>query len=88
VASKTRTNAVLQYLHEANLTEEQIARLKHPAGLDLGSITPEEIALSILAEIVQRRRQLPRSTFQPPDPTFSLPMAPGPPTEALNPSAA
>jgi xanthine dehydrogenase accessory factor len=59
VASKTRANAILQYLREANLTEEQITRLKYPAGLDLGSITPEEIALSILAEIIQRRHQSP-----------------------------
>ena len=57
IASKTRTNAVLQYLREANLKDEQLARLKYPAGLDIGSITPEEIALSILAEIIQRRRQ-------------------------------
>ena len=30
--------------------------LKAPAGLDLGAITPEEIALSIIAEIVAGRR--------------------------------
>jgi xanthine dehydrogenase accessory factor len=35
---------------------EALARLKSPAGLNLGAITPEEIALSILAEIVERRR--------------------------------
>ncbi len=34
-----------------------LAKLKSPAGLDLGAITPEEIALSILAEIVERRRK-------------------------------
>jgi xanthine dehydrogenase accessory factor len=56
IASKTRATAILQYLHEASLTNEQIARLKYPAGLDLGAVTPEEIALSILAEIIQRRR--------------------------------
>ena len=57
IASKTRSAAILQYLHESDLTHEQIARLKYPAGLDLGAVTPEEIALSILAEIVQRNRQ-------------------------------
>jgi xanthine dehydrogenase accessory factor len=57
IASKTRATAILQYLREANLTHEQIARLKYPAGLDLGAVTPEEIALSILAEIIQRRRR-------------------------------
>lgn len=35
---------------------ERLARLKAPAGLDLGAITPDEIALSILAEIVATRR--------------------------------
>jgi xanthine dehydrogenase accessory factor len=59
IASKKRASAILQYLHESNLTQEQIARLKYPAGLDFGAVTPEEIALSILAEIIQRRRQLP-----------------------------
>jgi xanthine dehydrogenase accessory factor len=57
IASKKRANAILQYLNEANLTQEQIARLKYPAGLDFGAVSPEEIALSILAEIIQRRRQ-------------------------------
>lgn len=57
IASKKRSSAILQYLNEANLTKEQIARLKYPAGLDFGAVTPEEIALSILAELIQRRRQ-------------------------------
>ena len=57
IASKKRASAILQYLNEANLTQEQIARLKYPAGLDFGAVAPEEIALSILAEIIQRRRQ-------------------------------
>jgi xanthine dehydrogenase accessory factor len=57
IASKKRASAILQYLNESNLTQEQITRLKYPAGLDFGAVTPEEIALSILAEIIQRRRQ-------------------------------
>jgi xanthine dehydrogenase accessory factor len=59
IASKKRAEAILQYLHESDLTHEQIHRLKYPAGLDLGAVTPEEIALSILAEIIQRNRQYP-----------------------------
>ncbi len=62
IASRKRATAILQYLNEANLTQEQIARLKYPAGLDLGAVTPEEIALSILAEIIQRRRQSPKTS--------------------------
>ncbi len=58
IASRKRAGAILEYLNEANLTPAQIARLKYPAGLDVGAITPEEIALSILAEIIQRRHSL------------------------------
>ena len=38
------------------MAEDRIGRLKAPAGLDIGAVTPEEIAVSILAEIVQFRR--------------------------------
>src|SRR5512134_1978285 len=86
IASKKRAGAILQYLNESNLTQEQITRLKYPAGLDFGAVTPEEIALSILAEIIQRRRQLPITSYQSPvsNPSTSLttslelPMAPSP----------
>ncbi len=57
VASHKRRDSVLDYLRQSGLAEEKLARLKCPAGLDLGAVTPEEIAVSILAEIVQLRRQ-------------------------------
>jgi xanthine dehydrogenase accessory factor len=57
VASQKRRQAVLEYLRGSGLPAEALARLKCPAGLDLGAVTPEEIALSILAEIVQLRRR-------------------------------
>ena len=44
-------------MREAGLSEAQIALLKAPAGLDIGALTPEEIAASILAELVQVRRR-------------------------------
>jgi len=44
-----------QRLLEAGLKEEELARLHAPIGLDLGGDSPEEIALSILAEIVATR---------------------------------
>jgi xanthine dehydrogenase accessory factor len=56
VASPRRTLALLEELRAEGYSEESIARLKAPAGLDIGAATPAEIALSILAEIVQRRR--------------------------------
>jgi xanthine dehydrogenase accessory factor len=57
VASKKRSAAVMEYLREAGLPEEQLARIKYPAGLDIGAVTPSEIALSILAEIVEFRHR-------------------------------
>ena len=45
----------LARLREAGLTDEQLARLRSPIGLDLGARTPEETAVSIAAEIVAQR---------------------------------
>jgi xanthine dehydrogenase accessory factor len=57
VASPTRAAVVRQWLRdETGLAEERIAALRAPAGLDLGAETAEEIALSILGELVQVRR--------------------------------
>ena len=85
IASKKRASAIIQYLNESNLTQEQITRLKYPAGLDFGAVTPEEIALSILAEIIQRRRHLPITNYQSPVANLELPIAQPPTTEALDP---
>jgi xanthine dehydrogenase accessory factor len=57
VASPTRANVVRQWLRdETGLAEDRLAALRAPAGLDLGAETAEEIALSILGELVQVRR--------------------------------
>ncbi len=56
VASPTRAAAVRAYLGENGVPPERLAALRAPAGIDLGAETAEEIALSILAEIVQVRR--------------------------------
>ncbi|GAA1183359.1 XdhC family protein [Ornithinimicrobium humiphilum] len=45
----------LERLREAGLTDEQLARLRSPIGLDLGARTPEETAISIAAEIIADR---------------------------------
>jgi xanthine dehydrogenase accessory factor len=59
VASPTRARAVFESLRARDIPDERLRRLKAPAGLDLGAVAPEEIAVSILAEIVERRRRAP-----------------------------
>ena len=56
VASPRRGRAVIDYLRRKGVAEETLDKVKYPAGLDIGAETPEEIALSILTEIVQRLR--------------------------------
>lgn len=52
VASSRRAGAVLSALRSRGLDEEQLARVRSPAGLDLGPGSQEEIAVAILAELV------------------------------------
>ena len=55
VGSTKRGAAVLGYLAERGVPRDQLDRVRVPAGLDLGSTTHPEIAVAILAELVQLR---------------------------------
>lgn len=57
VGSRRKAEALKASLAASGMAAEPMARLKAPAGLDLGAITPDEIAVSILAEIVAVRRR-------------------------------
>nr|BBH92424.1 hypothetical protein KTA_06230 [Thermogemmatispora argillosa] len=82
VGSRRRAEACRQYLREAGLEESVIGRLHAPAGLDLGAITPEEIAASILAELVQMRRRRPAHEVAPSESTAA---STAPPASAVDP---
>jgi xanthine dehydrogenase accessory factor len=56
VGSRKKAEALKATLAERDISAERLSRLKAPAGLDLGAITPDEIAISIVAEIVAVRR--------------------------------
>jgi xanthine dehydrogenase accessory factor len=71
VASRIRGAAVLAAL---DVPDELRARVHSPAGLDLGSRTAAEIALSVLAQLVQERRAAERHRAQSP----AASAAPGP----------
>jgi xanthine dehydrogenase accessory factor len=56
IASAKRSRLVLDYLRQEGVSEQDLLRLRAPAGLDLGARTPEEIALCVVAEMVLVRR--------------------------------
>ncbi len=56
IGSKRRTRIVLERLRESGVSTEQLAKVHAPIGLDIGAVTPEEVALAILVEIVAVRR--------------------------------
>jgi xanthine dehydrogenase accessory factor len=56
IASRKRARLVLEYLQGYGFSEEQLSAIRSPAGLDLKAVTPEEIALSIISEIIAVRR--------------------------------
>jgi xanthine dehydrogenase accessory factor len=56
VGSRKKAEALKGALLKHGVSPGLLARLKAPAGLDLGAITPDEIAISILAEIIAVRR--------------------------------
>ena len=56
IGSKRRTNFVLDKLRGEGASEDQLKKVRAPIGLDIGAVSPEEVALAILAEIVGERR--------------------------------
>jgi len=56
IGSKRRTNIVLQRLSDDGFDAARLERVHAPVGLDIGAVTPEEVALAIMAEVVAVRR--------------------------------
>jgi xanthine dehydrogenase accessory factor len=90
VASKEKARSLFQYIRDKGTPDEDIARVKCPAGLELGAETLPEIALSVMAEITRLRRA---ASGQPLEPvkrskSASLPVmqkAAESPTESIDP---
>jgi xanthine dehydrogenase accessory factor len=79
VASRKRAATIVDTLRSRGVRAEHLDRLKAPAGLDIGAVTPEEIAVSILAEIIHTRHA--RKTE--PHLSASIALTPAAPTETL-----
>ncbi|MEO1068021.1 MAG: XdhC family protein [Cyanobacteria bacterium J06638_6] len=56
IGSEKRVRQVYQVIEQAGLSREQLAHIYGPIGLDIGALTPEEIAVSIGAELIMVRR--------------------------------
>jgi xanthine dehydrogenase accessory factor len=56
IGSKRRTAIVIDRLREAGADEDELRKIRAPIGLDIGAVSPEEVALAIMAEIVAERR--------------------------------
>lgn len=61
IGSKRKTIAIFNELHKEGLTAELFERVHAPVGLDIGAITPEEIAVAITAELIAVRRHAERA---------------------------
>ena len=57
LGSRTKASILTQRLRTEGFDEERVRALRAPLGLDIGAETPEEIVISILAEIIQFRRK-------------------------------
>jgi len=60
IGSKRKTIAIFKELQKEGLAPELFDRVHAPVGLDIGAITPEEIAVSITAELIASRRNVER----------------------------
>jgi xanthine dehydrogenase accessory factor len=61
IGSKRKTIAIFRELTKEGLAPELFDRVHAPVGLDIGAITPEEIAVSITAELIAIRRHAERA---------------------------
>ena len=60
IGSKRKTITIFKQLQEEGLPAKLFERVNAPIGLDIGAITPEEIAVSITAELIAKRRNIER----------------------------
>jgi len=56
IGSRRKTLTILEKLREQGIPQEQLNRVYSPIGVSIGAVTPEEIALSIVCELVKIRR--------------------------------
>jgi len=56
IGSERKTLTILKRLHEKGIPEEALRKVYSPIGISIGALTPQEIALSIVSELIKVRR--------------------------------
>jgi xanthine dehydrogenase accessory factor len=64
IASHAKAQKVIGLLSDKGASSEMLGRIKAPAGLSIGTSSPQEIAVSIIAEIIQTQKRLPEGSRQ------------------------
>jgi xanthine dehydrogenase accessory factor len=75
VASEKRGSALIEELRDDGVSDELLSKLESPAGIEIGARTPSEIALTILARIIEVRRSsgyAPRGAVGSPSPELAV----------------
>jgi len=56
VSSRKKANSILMGLKRSGIPHDKLVKINTPAGIDINAKTPEEVAISILAQIIQQKR--------------------------------
>jgi len=56
IGSERKTLTILKRLNKRGISKETLSRIYSPIGISIGAVTPEEIALSIVSELIKVRR--------------------------------
>lgn len=83
IGSKRRVKIVKEQLLQEGYPSELINKVNAPIGLDIGAVTPEEIAISIIAQVISHRRQASSSTDDAPSVKVNWPELDRPVLEEL-----
>ena len=58
IGSRRKTISIYKELEQEGIAAEKFANIHAPVGLEIGAVTPEEIAVAIVAEMIAVRRQV------------------------------
>jgi xanthine dehydrogenase accessory factor len=65
IASRRKRDMILKHLKEQGFPDERLGALRMPVGLPIGAETPEEIAVSVVAQLIQERHRLAQQGEEP-----------------------